>query len=180
MSASVSIHTPSSSNRASNCGTVTGTDNCGITLDHLLKFPEVLETDGLDQDDEEEWALARQALGRGAQAQHLFRLGLRLRSRDELLGLQDGSQQGIEMTQGVSLTAGVVYEQDGEEQALVFEFVSSLLMSPQAVAIKNAGKMVGDREVTGLLFEELLEDAGSDLQREFLQRAVASARATWS
>ena len=33
-----------------------------ITLDHLLKFPEVLETDGLDQDDEEEWTLARQAL----------------------------------------------------------------------------------------------------------------------
>ena len=35
--------------------------------------------------------------------------------------------------------------------------VSSLLTSPQAVAIKNAGKMVGDREVTGLLFEELLQ-----------------------
>ena len=34
--------------------------------------------------------------------------------------------------------------------------VSSLLTSPQAVAIKNAGKMVGDREVIGLLFEELL------------------------
>src|SRR5205807_7152952 len=34
--------------------------------------------------------------------------------------------------------------------------VSSLLTSPQAVAIKNAGKMVGDREVIGLLFEALL------------------------
>ena len=34
--------------------------------------------------------------------------------------------------------------------------ISSLLTSPQAVAIKNAGKMVGDREVIGLLFEELL------------------------
>ncbi len=34
--------------------------------------------------------------------------------------------------------------------------ISSLLTSPQAVAIKNAGKMAGDREVTGLLFEELL------------------------
>ncbi len=34
--------------------------------------------------------------------------------------------------------------------------VSSLLTSPQAVAIKNAGKMVGDREVIGLLFDELL------------------------
>ena len=34
--------------------------------------------------------------------------------------------------------------------------VSGLLTSPQAVAIKNAGKMVGDREVIGLLFEELL------------------------
>jgi uncharacterized protein (TIGR00255 family) len=33
-----------------------------VTLDHLLKFPEVLETDAIDQDDEEEWALARQAL----------------------------------------------------------------------------------------------------------------------
>jgi adenylate kinase len=33
--------------------------------------------------------------------------------------------------------------------------ISSLLTSPQAVAIKNAGKMVGDREVVGLLFEEL-------------------------
>lgn len=35
--------------------------------------------------------------------------------------------------------------------------VSSLLTSPQAVAIKNAGKMVGDREVIGLLLEELLK-----------------------
>jgi adenylate kinase len=35
--------------------------------------------------------------------------------------------------------------------------VSSLLTSPQAVAIKNSGKMVGDREVIGLLFEELLK-----------------------
>ena len=34
--------------------------------------------------------------------------------------------------------------------------VSNLLTSPQAVAIKNAGGMVGDREVIGLLFEELL------------------------
>ena len=34
--------------------------------------------------------------------------------------------------------------------------ISSLLTSPQAVAIKNAGKMVGDREVIGLLFDELL------------------------
>jgi adenylate kinase len=37
--------------------------------------------------------------------------------------------------------------------------VSNLLTSPQAVAIKNAGKMVGDREVIGLLFEELLKPA---------------------
>jgi adenylate kinase len=35
--------------------------------------------------------------------------------------------------------------------------ISGLLTSPQAVAIKNAGAMVGDREVTGLLFEELLD-----------------------
>jgi len=35
--------------------------------------------------------------------------------------------------------------------------VSALLTSPQAIAIKNAGKMVGDREVIGLLFESLLE-----------------------
>ena len=34
--------------------------------------------------------------------------------------------------------------------------VSNLLTSPQAVAIKDAGKMVGDREVIGLLFNELL------------------------
>src|SRR4051812_29996325 len=34
--------------------------------------------------------------------------------------------------------------------------VSDLLTSPQAVAIKNAGKMVGDREVIGLLLEKLL------------------------
>lgn len=34
--------------------------------------------------------------------------------------------------------------------------VSSLLTSPQATAIKNAGGMVGDREVIGLLMEELL------------------------
>jgi adenylate kinase len=35
--------------------------------------------------------------------------------------------------------------------------ISSLLNSPQAVANKNAGKMVGDREATKLLFEELLQ-----------------------
>jgi adenylate kinase len=35
--------------------------------------------------------------------------------------------------------------------------ISDLLTSPQAVAIKNAGHMVGDREVIGLLFEELLD-----------------------
>ena len=34
--------------------------------------------------------------------------------------------------------------------------ISGLLTSPQAVANKNAAKMVGDREVIGLLFEELL------------------------
>jgi adenylate kinase len=34
--------------------------------------------------------------------------------------------------------------------------ISSLLTSPQAVAIKNAGQMVGDREVITLLIEELL------------------------
>ena len=34
--------------------------------------------------------------------------------------------------------------------------VSNLLTSPLAVAIKNAGKLVGDREVIGLLFEDLL------------------------
>lgn len=35
--------------------------------------------------------------------------------------------------------------------------ISSLLTSPHAVAIKNAGQMVGDREVIGLLLEELLD-----------------------
>lgn len=35
--------------------------------------------------------------------------------------------------------------------------ISGLLTSPQAEALKNAGKMVGDREVIGLLFEELLD-----------------------
>jgi adenylate kinase len=35
--------------------------------------------------------------------------------------------------------------------------VSDLLNSPQMVAIKNAGGMVGDREVIRLLFEELLD-----------------------
>ncbi len=34
--------------------------------------------------------------------------------------------------------------------------ISHLLSSPQAVALKNAGKMVGDRDVIGLLFNELL------------------------
>lgn len=40
--------------------------------------------------------------------------------------------------------------------------VSSLLTSPQAVAIKNVGKMVGDREVIGLLLEELLSPTYHD------------------
>ncbi len=35
--------------------------------------------------------------------------------------------------------------------------ISSLLTTPQAVAIKNAGQMVGDREVITLLLEELLD-----------------------
>ena len=35
--------------------------------------------------------------------------------------------------------------------------VSSLLDTPAAQALKNAGRMVGDREVIGLLFEELLK-----------------------
>lgn len=35
--------------------------------------------------------------------------------------------------------------------------ISSLLDSQAAVALKNAGQMVGDREVVGLLFEELLD-----------------------
>lgn len=35
--------------------------------------------------------------------------------------------------------------------------MSKLLDSPEATAIKNAGKLVGDREVIGLLFEELLK-----------------------
>lgn len=34
--------------------------------------------------------------------------------------------------------------------------ISNLLISPQAIALKNSGKMVGDREVIGLLFQELL------------------------
>lgn len=34
--------------------------------------------------------------------------------------------------------------------------ISGLLTSAHAVALKNAGKMAGDREVVGLLFEELL------------------------
>jgi len=34
--------------------------------------------------------------------------------------------------------------------------ISGLLTSPRAVAIKNTGGMVGDREVIGLLFDELL------------------------
>ena len=35
--------------------------------------------------------------------------------------------------------------------------ISGLLTTPRAVAIKNSGQMVGDREVIGLLLEELLE-----------------------
>jgi adenylate kinase len=35
--------------------------------------------------------------------------------------------------------------------------ISSLLTAPHAVALKNAGQMVGDREVIGLLLEELLD-----------------------
>ena len=35
--------------------------------------------------------------------------------------------------------------------------ISNLLDTPQAIALKNAGKMVGDREVVGLLFNELLK-----------------------
>lgn len=34
--------------------------------------------------------------------------------------------------------------------------ISDLLTTPQAIALKNAGKMAGDREVIGLLFEQLL------------------------
>jgi adenylate kinase len=40
--------------------------------------------------------------------------------------------------------------------------ISSLLDTPQAIALKNAGKMVGDREVIGLLFDELLKNEYHD------------------
>ena len=40
--------------------------------------------------------------------------------------------------------------------------ISALLTTPQAVAIKNAGQMVGDREVIGLLLEELLDPKYQD------------------
>jgi adenylate kinase len=40
--------------------------------------------------------------------------------------------------------------------------VSSLLTTPQAAAIKDAGLMVGDREVIGLLLEELLKPIYQD------------------
>ncbi len=40
--------------------------------------------------------------------------------------------------------------------------VSSLLNTPQAIANKNAGKMVGDREVVSLLLEELLHEKYHD------------------
>ncbi len=40
--------------------------------------------------------------------------------------------------------------------------ISSLLTTPQAVAIKNAGQMVGDREVIGLLLVELLDPKYAD------------------
>ena len=50
--------------------------------------------------------------------------------------------------------------------------ISNLLRSPQAVAIKNAGGMVGDREVISLLFEELLEPLDCRRQRA-LQRSLA-------
>jgi adenylate kinase len=40
--------------------------------------------------------------------------------------------------------------------------ISALLASPEAVAIKNAGKLVGDREVITFLFEELLKPVYHD------------------
>ena len=40
--------------------------------------------------------------------------------------------------------------------------ISSLLTTPQAVAMKNSGQMVGDREVIGLLLQELLDPQYQD------------------
>jgi adenylate kinase len=40
--------------------------------------------------------------------------------------------------------------------------ISSLLTTPQAVAMKNSGQMVGDREVIGLLLQELLDPVYRD------------------
>lgn len=40
--------------------------------------------------------------------------------------------------------------------------ISSLLDTPEAIAIKNAGKLVGDREVITLLFQELLKPVYHD------------------
>jgi len=40
--------------------------------------------------------------------------------------------------------------------------ISDLLTSPRAVALKNAGRMVGDREVIGLLLDELLKPVYHD------------------
>jgi len=40
--------------------------------------------------------------------------------------------------------------------------ISGLLTTPQAIAMKNSGQMVGDREVIGLLLQELLEPVYRD------------------
>jgi adenylate kinase len=40
--------------------------------------------------------------------------------------------------------------------------ISGLLTTPQAIAMKNSGQMVGDREVIGLLLQELLEPVYQD------------------
>lgn len=40
--------------------------------------------------------------------------------------------------------------------------VSSLLSSPEALELKDSGKMVGDREVIGILFRRMLEDEFRD------------------
>ena len=55
--------------------------------------------------------------------------------------------------------------------------ISGLLDSPEARALKNAGNMVGDREVVGLLLRHLLRTRGPVFLAAFLARRFVGGRA---
>ncbi len=97
-----------------------------VTLDHVLKFPEVLEMDEFDQGDEKEWALAARALGSALDAAATMR-------RDE----------GRELMADLGTRVKIVEKQLGDIEALA----TARLPQHRLRMEERLKDLVGDRSV---------------------------------